>query len=98
MQAVVRHLSEEPMVARRGRTAVSSRGVAATLERDSEGPSSFHAPVSFDVRDATLYPPETKDGVWPQDYSLSDHAVLTAVFSPREKSEDAYDDDDLCAV
>lgn len=76
-----------------------SRGSGpATLERDGRGQRPFQEPVSFDVRDATLFPPETKDGVWPQDYVLSDHAVLTAVFSPREKPKGAYGDDDLCAA
>ncbi|KAJ7517228.1 hypothetical protein O6H91_21G015000 [Diphasiastrum complanatum] len=36
----------------------------------------------LDVKDAFLYPPEVEQGRWPENYSLSDHAPLTAVFSP----------------
>lgn len=36
----------------------------------------------FNVKNAVLFPPEVEKGMWPDDYSLSDHATLTAVFSP----------------
>jgi len=36
----------------------------------------------FNVKDAVLFPPEVEKGIWPEDYSLSDHAPLTVVFSP----------------
>ncbi|XP_020577897.1 uncharacterized calcium-binding protein At1g02270 [Phalaenopsis equestris] len=36
----------------------------------------------FDVKNAALFPPEMEKGMWPEDYSLSDHAPLTVVFSP----------------
>lgn len=36
----------------------------------------------FNVKDAVLFPPEVEKGTWPEDYSLSDHAPLTVVFSP----------------
>ncbi|MCO5561724.1 hypothetical protein L7F22_015347 [Adiantum nelumboides] len=36
----------------------------------------------FGIHDAFLFPPEVEQGFWPQDYSLSDHAPLTAVFEP----------------
>ncbi|OAY74679.1 uncharacterized calcium-binding protein At1g02270 isoform X2 [Ananas comosus] len=36
----------------------------------------------FDVKDAVLFPPEVEKGMWPENYSLSDHAPLTVVFSP----------------
>ncbi|XP_009401734.2 uncharacterized calcium-binding protein At1g02270 isoform X2 [Musa acuminata AAA Group] len=36
----------------------------------------------FDVKDAVLFPPEVERGMWPENYSLSDHAPLTVVFSP----------------
>ncbi|XP_077248311.1 putative calcium-binding protein At1g02270 isoform X1 [Tasmannia lanceolata] len=39
--------------------------------------------VGFDVKNAVLFPPEVEQGLWPENYSLSDHARLTVVFSPR---------------
>ncbi|XP_026658672.2 uncharacterized calcium-binding protein At1g02270 [Phoenix dactylifera] len=36
----------------------------------------------FNVKNAVLFPPEVEKGTWPEDYSLSDHAPLTVVFSP----------------
>ncbi|KAM0039218.1 putative EF-hand domain, endonuclease/exonuclease/phosphatase, EF-hand domain pair [Helianthus debilis subsp. tardiflorus] len=41
-----------------------------------------HATIGLDVKKAELFPTETENGCWPEDYSLSDHASLTAVFSP----------------
>ncbi|KAL5171517.1 putative calcium-binding protein [Glycine soja] len=38
--------------------------------------------IGFKVKNAMLYPREVEKGLWPEDYSLSDHARLTAVFSP----------------
>ncbi|KMZ76154.1 Calcium-binding endonuclease/exonuclease/phosphatase family [Zostera marina] len=39
--------------------------------------------VEFVVKTAELFPPEAAQGTWPENYSLSDHAPLTVVFSPR---------------
>ncbi|KAL0904326.1 hypothetical protein M5K25_026418 [Dendrobium thyrsiflorum] len=36
----------------------------------------------FNVEDAALFPPEVEKGMWPENYTLSDHAPLTVVFSP----------------
>lgn len=38
--------------------------------------------VGFSVKNAVLFPPEVEKGRWPENYSLSDHARLTVVFSP----------------
>lgn len=38
--------------------------------------------IGFSVKNAVLFPPEVEKGRWPDDYSLSDHARLTVVFSP----------------
>ncbi|CAL8128232.1 unnamed protein product [Prunus armeniaca] len=38
--------------------------------------------LGFSVKNAVLFPPEVEKGTWPEDYSLSDHARLTVVFSP----------------
>ena len=38
--------------------------------------------IGFMIKNARLYPREVEKGLWPEDYSLSDHARLTAVFSP----------------
>ncbi|KAK7294562.1 hypothetical protein RJT34_17451 [Clitoria ternatea] len=41
-----------------------------------------HEAIGFKVKNAMLYPREVEKGLWPEHYSLSDHARLTAVFSP----------------
>ncbi|KAI9102161.1 hypothetical protein K1719_023671 [Acacia pycnantha] len=38
--------------------------------------------IGFTVKNAVLFPHEVEKGRWPEDYSLSDHARLTVVFSP----------------
>ncbi|XP_058747836.1 uncharacterized calcium-binding protein At1g02270-like [Vicia villosa] len=38
--------------------------------------------IGFSVKNAVLFPQEMEKGSWPEDYSLSDHARLTAVFTP----------------
>ncbi|XP_044501311.1 uncharacterized calcium-binding protein At1g02270-like isoform X2 [Mangifera indica] len=38
--------------------------------------------VGFRVKNACLFPPEVEKGFWPENYSLSDHARLSVVFSP----------------
>ncbi|KAK4480544.1 hypothetical protein RD792_013622 [Penstemon davidsonii] len=38
--------------------------------------------IGFNVKNAVLFPTEVEKGKWPEDYSLSDHARLTVVFSP----------------
>ncbi|RID49120.1 hypothetical protein BRARA_I05582 [Brassica rapa] len=37
--------------------------------------------VGLKVKKAVLFPQETEKGLWPEDYSLSDHACLTVQFS-----------------
>ncbi|GMH09083.1 hypothetical protein Nepgr_010923 [Nepenthes gracilis] len=38
--------------------------------------------IGFSVTNAVLFPTEVEKGMWPEHYSLSDHARLTVVFSP----------------
>ncbi|XP_043712390.1 uncharacterized calcium-binding protein At1g02270 isoform X2 [Telopea speciosissima] len=38
--------------------------------------------IGLNVKNAVLFPPEVEKGMWPENYSLSDHARLTVVFSP----------------
>lgn len=38
--------------------------------------------IGFAVKNAALFPREAEKGIWPENYSLSDHARLTVVFSP----------------
>ncbi|KAF8111527.1 hypothetical protein N665_0074s0058 [Sinapis alba] len=38
--------------------------------------------VGLRVKKAVLFPQETEKGLWPENYSLSDHASLTVQFSP----------------
>ncbi|GMP99084.1 hypothetical protein CsSME_00046708 [Camellia sinensis var. sinensis] len=42
--------------------------------------------IRFIVSKAMFYPPEVARGMWPENYSLSDHAQLTVVFSPVQLS------------
>ena len=37
--------------------------------------------IGFKVKNATFFPPEVGKGIWPEYYSLSDHAHLTVEFS-----------------
>ncbi|KAJ8439311.1 hypothetical protein Cgig2_022448 [Carnegiea gigantea] len=48
---------------------------------NEEGP--YHrsaATIRFVVKKARLWPPEAEEGMWPENYSLSDHALLTVEF------------------
>ncbi|XP_050155947.1 uncharacterized calcium-binding protein At1g02270-like isoform X2 [Malus sylvestris] len=38
--------------------------------------------LGFNVKNAVLYPREAEKGIWPEDYTLSDHARLSVVLSP----------------
>ncbi|CAI8585741.1 unnamed protein product [Vicia faba] len=38
--------------------------------------------IGFSIKNAVLFPQEMEKGSWPEDYSLSDHARLTVVFTP----------------
>lgn len=38
--------------------------------------------IGYSVKNAVLFPAEVEKGMWPENYSLSDHARLTVVFSP----------------
>lgn len=38
--------------------------------------------LGFMVENAYLFPHEVEKGMWPENYSLSDHARLSVVFSP----------------
>ncbi|KAK8485872.1 hypothetical protein V6N11_066239 [Hibiscus sabdariffa] len=38
--------------------------------------------IGFAVKNAILFPREVERGIWPENYHLSDHARLTALFSP----------------
>ncbi|XP_057951256.1 uncharacterized calcium-binding protein At1g02270 isoform X2 [Malania oleifera] len=43
---------------------------------------SMQQTIGFSVKNAVLFPSEVEKGMWPENYSLSDHARLTVVFSP----------------
>ncbi|RXH95316.1 hypothetical protein DVH24_025000 [Malus domestica] len=49
---------------------------------DSDSKGIQEQTIGFSVKNAVLFPPEVEKGTWPEDYSLSDHARLTVVFSP----------------
>ncbi|KAF9597657.1 hypothetical protein IFM89_020537 [Coptis chinensis] len=44
--------------------------------------SKISTTIGFDVKNAVLFPPEVEHGMWPEYYSLSDHAHLTVEFAP----------------
>ncbi|XP_010555752.1 PREDICTED: uncharacterized calcium-binding protein At1g02270-like [Tarenaya hassleriana] len=50
--------------------------------REGEAKGSEEETIGFSVKNAVLFPPEVEKGMWPENYSLSDHARLTVVFSP----------------
>ncbi|GAV67405.1 Exo_endo_phos domain-containing protein [Cephalotus follicularis] len=50
-------------------------------DKDSEVVAEDEA-IGFKVKNAVLFPREVEKGMWPENYSLSDHARLTVVFSP----------------
>ncbi|KAE8697209.1 hypothetical protein F3Y22_tig00110627pilonHSYRG00065 [Hibiscus syriacus] len=41
--------------------------------------------IGFAVKNAAIFPREVEKGIWPKNYPLSDHARLTAVFSPLDR-------------
>lgn len=43
--------------------------------------STFLKTIGFSVKKAMFFPPEVENGMWPENYSLSDHAQLTVEFS-----------------
>ncbi|CAB4271688.1 unnamed protein product [Prunus armeniaca] len=51
-------------------------------DSDSGSKGNQEQTIGFSVKNAVLFPPEVEKGTWPEDYSLSDHARLTVVFSP----------------
>ncbi|XP_051138256.1 uncharacterized calcium-binding protein At1g02270-like [Andrographis paniculata] len=52
-------------------------------EQDQEAASSeTEQRIGLSVKNAVLFPTQVEKGMWPEDYSLSDHARLTVVFSP----------------
>lgn len=50
--------------------------------RDGDRKGIQEQTIGFSIKNAVLFPPEVEKGRWPEDYSLSDHARLTVVFSP----------------
>lgn len=53
-----------------------------TEKQDEESNDIEEETIGFSVKNAVLFPQETEKGSWPEDYSLSDHARLTVVFTP----------------
>ncbi|XP_047316320.1 uncharacterized calcium-binding protein At1g02270-like [Impatiens glandulifera] len=51
-------------------------------EEEEENGNKEEQVVGFSVKNAVLFPTEVEKGTWPENYSLSDHARLTVVFSP----------------
>ena len=52
------------------------------MDEDCSLEDSNEEAIGFAVKNAVLFPREVEKGIWPENYSLSDHARLTAVFSP----------------
>ncbi|KAI3508073.1 hypothetical protein L1887_23073 [Cichorium endivia] len=53
-----------------------------TIKDQDETMNGPQLTLGLGVKNAALFPTETENGLWPEDYSLSDHARLTVVFSP----------------
>ncbi|XP_059628904.1 uncharacterized calcium-binding protein At1g02270-like isoform X2 [Cornus florida] len=51
-------------------------------EMSNEVREDIEQTIGFSVKNAGFFPTEVEKGMWPEDYSLSDHARLTVVFSP----------------
>lgn len=51
-------------------------------ESTEESEQDVEEATGFTVKNAVLFPREAEKGMWPENYSLSDHARLTVVFSP----------------
>lgn len=56
-----------------------------STEEEGEAPDQSAATIGFVVKKAMLFPPEAEEGLWPENYSLSDHAHLTVEFGVLEK-------------
>ncbi|EEF47104.1 uncharacterized calcium-binding protein At1g02270 [Ricinus communis] len=53
-----------------------------SIEDPEQGKEEGEGAIGFAVKNAVLFPREAEKGLWPENYSLSDHARLTVVFSP----------------
>lgn len=60
----------------------SEQGDGVSYEAREDGNHAIEETIGFIVKNAALFPAEVEKGTWPEDYSLSDHAKLTVVFSP----------------
>lgn len=60
----------------------SEPGDEMTNEEREDSLSYTEQAIGFSVKNAVLFPTQVEKGTWPEDYSLSDHARLTVVFSP----------------
>ena len=60
-----------------GQDEVCNENLDGSKQSTEEG-----AALGFKVKNAALFPREVETGLWPEHYSLSDHARLSVVFSP----------------
>lgn len=58
------------------------RDEASNDAQDGDPKGRQEQTIGFSVENAVLFPAEVEKGRWPENYSLSDHARLTVVFSP----------------
>lgn len=65
-------------------TELDKRDDDSKYEQQDDVPSDSEEEqrIGFSIEKAVLFPSEVEKGRWPEDYSLSDHARLTVVFSP----------------
>ncbi|KAF6169274.1 hypothetical protein GIB67_013704 [Kingdonia uniflora] len=52
------------------------------LQESKENGETKRQTIGFDIKNAVLFPLEVERGMWPENYSLSDHAHLTVKFTP----------------
>ncbi|XP_058213068.1 uncharacterized calcium-binding protein At1g02270-like isoform X1 [Rhododendron vialii] len=60
----------------------SARNSCGLVQQNEDSEENTATEIRFNVSKAMLFPSEVERGIWPGDYSLSDHAQLTVVFSP----------------
>ncbi|KAI8573434.1 hypothetical protein RHMOL_Rhmol01G0277200 [Rhododendron molle] len=59
-----------------------ARNSCGFVQQNEDSEENTATAIRFNVSKAILLPSEVERGIWPDDYSLSDHAQLTVVFSP----------------
>ncbi|KAH7299390.1 hypothetical protein KP509_24G009100 [Ceratopteris richardii] len=54
---------------------------------DANSASRYKSVLGLTIQGASLFPPLVEQGMWPEDFALSDHAPLTVILRPRKISD-----------